>query len=202
VRQAGLAEAPPAVVYFNHRTAPRILTTDRRADGDPTLGLAEPIRQAVREIDPNQPVRSIRTLEEVFSESIARDRFFTLLFALFGGLALALAAVGVYGVLAYSVSQRTREMGVRMALGAQRGDVLRMVLREGMLLVIGGLVLGGLASLLLTRALESQLHDVGAHDPLTFALAPLVLCAVALVACYVPAHRATRVEAATALRAE
>jgi putative ABC transport system permease protein len=91
---------------------------------------------------------------------------------------------------------------VRMALGAQRRDVLRMVVREGMLLVIGGLVLGGLASLLLTRALESQLHGVGARDPVTFALAPLVLLAVALVACAVPAWRATRVEAATALRAE
>jgi predicted permease len=202
VRQAGLADAPPPVVYFNHRSAPRILATFVvRAAGDPRL-LAEPIRQAVREIDPNQPVRSIRTMEEVRSESIARDRFFTVLFGLFGGLALVLAAVGVYGVLAYSVSQRTREMGVRMALGAQRGDVLRMVVREGMLLVIGGLVLGGVASLLLTRALESQLHQVGARDPVTFALAPLVLCAVALVACYVPAHRAMRVEAATALRAD
>ncbi|MBA3884969.1 MAG: ABC transporter permease [Acidobacteria bacterium] len=202
VRQAGLAEAPPPVVYFSHRTAPRILATIVvRTSTDPR-GLAEPIRQVVREVDPNQPVRSIRTLEEVFSESIARDRFFTLLFALFGGLALVLAAVGVYGVLAYSVSQRTRELGVRMALGAQRGDVRWMVLREGMLLVVGGLVLGGLAALLLTRALESQLHDVGAHDPLTFALAPLVLCAVALVACYLPAQRATRVEAATALRGE
>jgi predicted permease len=202
VRQAGLAEPTPPVVYFNHGTAPRILTTVVvRTASDPLL-LAEPIRQAVRALDPNQPVRSIRTLEEVRAESIARDRFFTLLFAMFGGLALALAAVGVYGVLAYSVSQRTREMGVRMALGAQRGDVLWMIVREGMLLVIGGLVVGGLASLLLTRALESQLHDVGSRDPLTFALAPLVLFAVALVACCVPAWRATRVEAATVLRAE
>jgi predicted permease len=202
VRQAGLAEAPPPVVYFNHRTAPRSMATIVVRTASDPRGLAEPVRQAVREMDPNQPVRSIRTLEDVFSESIARDRFFTLLFALFGGLALALAAVGVYGVLAYSVSQRTREMGVRMALGAQRGDVLRMVIREGMLLVVGGLVLGGLAALLLTRALESQLHEVGARDPLTFALAPVVLCAVALVACYLPAQRATRVEAATALRAD
>lgn len=202
VRQSGLAEAPPPVVYFNQRTAPRIvMTAVVRTAGDPMM-LAKPIRLAIREIDPNQPVRSIRTLDQVFAVSIARDRFFTLLFALFGGLALVLAVVGVYGVLAYSVSQRTRELGVRMALGAQRGDVRRMVLREGMGLVIAGLLVGGLASLALTRVLESQLHNVGAHDPITFMLAPLVLGTVALVACYLPARRATRVEATTALRAE
>jgi predicted permease len=202
VRQHGLGEEPPPVVYFNQRTAPRIVTTIvARAAGDPLL-LVEPIRASIREIDSNQPIRSISTLDRVMAESIARDRFFTLLFGLFGLLALVLAAVGVYGVLAYSVGQRTREIGVRIALGAQVRDVLRMVLREGMLLVCAGVALGGLASLAVTRALASQLHGVSATDPFTFAVAPAVLVIVALAACYLPARRATRVEAVTALRAE
>jgi putative ABC transport system permease protein len=113
-----------------------------------------------------------------------------------------LAAVGVYGVLAYSVGQRTREIGVRMALGAQVTDVVGMVMREGMLLVLSGVAIGAAASLLVTRVLTSQLHDVSATDPVTFLLAPAVLLAVALVACYLPARRATRVQAVTALRAE
>lgn len=202
VRQGGLAEDPPPVVYFNQRTAPRTLTTVVvRAAGDPLL-LSNPIREVVHSIDPNQPIRRIATLEQVMSESIARDRFFTLLFGLFGALALVLAAVGVYGVLAYSVGQRTREIGVRMALGARVADVLRMVVLEGMRLVLAGVVLGALAALLLTRALASQLHGVSARDPLTFVVAPALLTAVALLACYLPARRATRVEAVTALRAE
>jgi predicted permease len=202
VRQHGLAEDPPPVVYFNHRTAPRILTSIVvRTSGDPLL-LAEPARAAVREIDPDQPIRGISTLADVMAESIARDRFFTVLFGLFGMLALVLAAVGVYGVLAYSVGQRTREIGVRIALGAQVTDVVGMVMREGMLLVLGGVAIGAAAALLVTRVLTSQLHDVSATDPVTFLLAPAVLLAVALVACYLPARRATRVQAVTALRAE
>ena len=202
VRQNGLALEPPPVVYFNHLTAPRISATIvARAAGDPAM-LFEPIRAAVREIDPNQPVRSIATLDEVMAESIARDRFFTLLFALFGTLALLLATVGVYGVLAYSVGQRTREIGVRMALGAQVKDVLRMIVREGMLLVATGVVLGAMAAAVATRVLASQLHGIGARDPFSFVVAPAILIAVALIACYLPARRATRIEAVTALRAE
>jgi ABC-type antimicrobial peptide transport system permease subunit len=162
--------------------------------------LAAPIRAAVREIDPNQPIRRIATLEDVMSDAIARDRFFTLLFGLFGGLALALAAIGVYGVLAYSVGQRTREIGVRLALGAQPTDVRRMIVREGMALVGAGVVLGALASLGLTRALASQLHGIGARDPLTFVAAPAVLVMIALAACYLPARRATRIDAFEALK--
>jgi predicted permease len=202
VRQNGLAEEAPPVVYFNQRTAPRIVTNIVvRTAGDPML-LAESIRAAVRDIDPDQPIRSICTLRDVLSESIARDRFFTLLFALFGALALVLAAVGVYGVLAYSVGQRTREIGVRIALGAQVGDVLRMVVREGMALVVAGVVVGAIVSLAVTRALGTLLHEISTHDPLTFLVAPAVLLMVALLACYLPARRATRVEAVTALRSE
>ena len=202
VRQHGLAKDPPPVVYLNHRTAPRIATTIVvRTAGDPML-LAGPIRELVRTIDPNQPIRSITTLDEVFSESIARDRFFTLLFGVFGSLALLLAAIGVYGVLAYSVGQRTREIGVRMALGARVSDVLRMIVSEGMLLVLLGVAVGALASLALTRALQSQLFHVSARDPLTFVVAPAALLVVALFACYLPARRATGIEPVTALRAE
>ena len=202
VRQRGLAEEAPPVVYFNQRTSPRIRTTlVARVSGDP-LRLATPIRAAVHELDPNQPIRRIATLDEVRAESLARQRFFTLLFAAFGTLALLLAAVGVYGVLAYSVGQRTREIGVRMALGAQVRDVMVMVLGEGMLLVLLGVGLGAAGSLGLTRVLASELHGVSATDPLTFVVAPAVLVAVAVVACYLPARRATRVEALAALRTE
>jgi putative ABC transport system permease protein len=138
----------------------------------------------------------------VMSESIARDRFFTILFGLFGGLALVLATVGVYGVIAHSVSQRTQEIGVRIALGARAVDVLRMVVGGGMRLVFTGVVIGGLFSLLLARVLESQLYGVSATDPLAFATAFGVLIAVAALACYVPARRATQVDPMQALREE
>jgi predicted permease len=202
VHQNGLGQEPPAVVYFNQRTAPRSVTTIvLRTSGDP-MALAAPIRAALQEVDRNQPVRSIATLQQVMAESIARDWFFTLLFACFGVLALLLAAVGVYGVLAYSVGQRTQEIGVRLALGAQPGNVRRMVVREGMTLIAAGVVIGAVAALAVTRALASQLHGVSARDPLTFVSAPAVLVAVALLACYLPARRATRIEALDALRTQ
>lgn len=160
------------------------------------------LRAAIRAIDPNQPIRSIATLEEVMSESIARDRFFTVLFGVFGALALLLSAIGVYGVLAYSVEQRTGEIGVRIALGAQVGDVLRMVIGNGMLLVSSGVVIGTLASLALSGLLASQLYGVSATDPTAFVVATILLGAVAPLACYLPARRATRVQAVTAIRAE
>jgi putative ABC transport system permease protein len=202
VRQGGLGEDAPPVVYLNQRTAPRILTTlVARVAGDP-LQLGAPIRAAVHELDPNQPIRRMATLDEVMSESLARNRFFTLLFVAFGTLALLLAAVGVYGVLAYSVGQRTREIGVRLALGAQVRDVMGMVLREGMALVLLGVGLGAVGSLGLTRVLAAELHGVTARDPLTFVVASAVLVAVAFLACYLPARKATSVEALTALRNE
>ena len=202
VRQQGLDEEPPPAVYFNQATAPRILTTIVvRTDGDP-LALAGPIRDTIAAIDPNQPVRRMATLEEVRAQSMARDRFFTLVFAVFGALALVLAAVGIYGVLAYSVSQRTAEIGVRMALGARVGDILRQIVGEGMLLVTVGAFLGAIIALAVTRLLATQLHGVSATDPAAFILAPATLLAVALLACWIPARRATRIEAMRALRNE
>lgn len=202
VRQIGLAEAPQPAVYFPQLIAPRLMATlVVRTAGDPAA-LAAPIRGLIKEVDPNQPIRSILPLEEVMAESIARERFFTLLFAVFGGLALALAAVGIYGVLAYSVRQRTQEIGVRIALGAGAGDVLRMITGAGMKVVGLGVLIGTAAALGLTRVLASQLYGVGATDPLAFAGAIAFLGAVALLAMYIPARRAMRVPPMTALRPE
>jgi len=202
VRQLGLAQEPRPAVYLPQLVAPRLMTTLAvRTVGDP-LAVAGPIREAIRELDPGQPIRSIAPLRGVLSESIARDRFFTVLFAVFGSVALLLAAVGIYGVLAYSVGQRRQEFGVRMALGASAGNLLRMVIGNGMLLVGAGIVLGTIAALLLTRVLEAQLYGIGATDPLSFVTALGFLAAVALLATYVPARRATHVDPMTALRAE
>ena len=202
VRQTGLDEAPVPAVYFPQLVAPRLLATlVVRSAGDPTA-LAAPIRQVIREIDPNQPIRSTMPLRDVMAESIAQDRFFTLLFAVFGGLALVLAAVGIYGVLAYAVRQRTQEIGVRMALGARPYDVLRMTAGTGLKLVGIGVVIGTGAALALTRVLASQLYGVTPTDPLTFAAAIAFLGAVALLATCVPARRATRVAPMVALRLE
>jgi predicted lysophospholipase L1 biosynthesis ABC-type transport system permease subunit len=200
VRHQGLAEQPAPAVYLPQSIAPRLLATLAvRTAGDP-LVLVGPIRQAILELDPNQPIRHIAPLTGVISESIARDRFFTVLFGIFGGLALVLAAVGVYGVLAYSVGQRIQEIGVRMALGARAADVLGMVLREGVFLIVVGIALGALSSLLLTRALHGLLYGVSTKDPVAFVLAPGILAGVALLACYVPARRATRIDPIIALR--
>jgi predicted permease len=200
VRQTRLADAPPPAVYFSQLHAPRLLATlVVRTAGNPMM-LAAPIRQLIREVDPNQPIRSIVPLETVMAESIARDRFFTLLFAVFGGLALVLAAIGIYGVLAYSVRQRTQEIGVRMALGANAIDVLRMVAGAGLRLVGIGIVIGTVAALMLSRVLASQLYGITPTDPLSFAAAIGFLGAIALLATYIPARRATRVPPMTALR--
>jgi predicted permease len=202
VRQDGLATEPPPLVYFNQRIGPRISTAlVLRTVGDPLL-LAGPIRDTIKALDPNQPIRSIATYEDVAAESIARDKFFTLLFALFGTLALLLAAVGVFGVFSYSVAQRTQEIGVRMALGAQRSHLVGMVVGEGMRLVAAGVALGAVAALLMSRVLRSQLFGISATDPIAFVTAPALLIAVAMLACYLPARRATKIQPVQALRAE
>jgi len=202
VRQLGLAQAPEPAIYFPQLVAPRLMATlVVRTTGEP-MTLAEPIRRLVADIDANQPIRRMMPLTEVMSESLARDRFFTVLFLVFGGLALTLAAVGIYGVLSYAVRQRTQEIGVRMALGASRLDVLGMVTGAGMKLVLVGMVLGTLAALALSRVLASLLYDVEPTDPATFAMAAGFLAVIALLATAVPAWRAMRVSPTTALRAD
>ena len=160
------------------------------------------VRQAVREVDPYQPLAGVRTMEEVLGRETAQRRVGAILLTAFAGLALLLAALGIYGVLAFFVVQHTPEIGVRMALGASRGHVLRMVVGRGMRLALAGVGVGLAGALVLTRLMKSLLFEVGAADPLTFGLISLLLVAVALLACLVPARRATRVDPMVALRYE
>lgn len=170
-----------------------------RTRGEPT-SLVGAVRRAVREIDPTLPLHSVTTMQEVVDGSLARDRLLLVLLGSFGGVALVLAAVGVYGVVSYSTSRRTREIGVRMALGARGGEVVRMVLGRGMLPVAAGLALGVGGALLVTRTLSTLLYGVSPLDPATFAAVPVLLGAVGAVACLVPARRATRIDPTRALR--
>jgi hypothetical protein len=198
VRYRALSAEPEPAVYLP--PFPRGVTTFVvRTAGDPRA-LVQPIRQTIRELDPNQPIRELTALTSVLAESIVRDRFFTVLYGVFGTLALMLAAIGVYGVFAYSVGQRTQEIGVRVAVGAQASDVLGLVLVEAIRLVTAGVVFGGIAALALTRLLEGRLYGVSTTDPTTFIVAAAVLFLTALFACYVPARRAMRVDPLAALR--
>jgi predicted permease len=157
-------------------------------------------RAALQSLDPNLAITNVFTIEQVLSQALWPPRMGGLLLALFGALALVLSAVGVYGVLSYSVNQQTREIGLRMALGAQRGDVMRLILGQGLRLTVVGLGLGILAALVLMRVLVSLLFDVRAYDPSTYTAVTLLLTAVALLACYIPARRAMRVDPMVALR--
>ena len=200
VRQIGLAQA--AVPTFYMPETPQITATlIVRAAGDPQL-LVAPIRDAIRDFDRDQPIRSIATLRDVAADSIASDRFFTLLYVAFGGLALTLAAVGVYGVVAYSVGLRTQEIGLRVAVGARAGDILRGVVGSGMRPVVAGVAAGVGLAMLLAKLIERQLYGVSASDPATFLGAPGVLIAIALLACYLPARRAAKIDPVVALRTE
>jgi putative ABC transport system permease protein len=171
-----------------------------RTKGDPT-SLAMPIRREVQAIDPDQPVGN-RTLAQQFENSISQPRFYTLLLGLFAVVALVLATIGIYGVMSYMVAQRTHEIGIRMALGAQRRDVLRIVIGQGLKLAIIGVAVGLALSFLGTRLLSSLLYGVSAVDPITFAFIPLLLTVVAVAACFIPARRATRIDPLVALRNE
>ncbi|MEE9125970.1 MAG: FtsX-like permease family protein, partial [Planctomycetota bacterium] len=164
--------------------------------------LASSIRAAVRDIDPDQPVFDFQSMERRIAHSIASERMNSVLLGTFAGVALLLAAVGVYGVISHGVTQRTREIGLRMALGARPSDVLRLVTGLGLRLTLAGIVLGLLGSLALTRTLSSLLFGVSATDPASFVAAPLFLVAAALAACYFPARRATRVDPMECLRHE
>jgi ABC-type antimicrobial peptide transport system permease subunit len=172
-----------------------------RASGDP-LRLIPALKTQIWSVDKNQPISQIETMDQILSDSLARRRLSMSLFGIFAVVALLLAAVGVYGVLSYSVSQRCHEIGIRLALGASRPAVLRLVLQQGAKVALAGIALGLLATLAITRLMAGLLFGVSATDPGAFAFVVILLTAVAFVACYVPARRAMRVDPIVALRHE
>jgi ABC-type antimicrobial peptide transport system permease subunit len=172
-----------------------------RAEKDP-LGLAASIRDRIRQVDPDVPASSIRTMEDRLSASLAQPRLQAVVLGTFAGLALLLAGVGIYGVMSYAARQRTREIGIRMAIGASSRAILTLLLGRGLLLVAAGLTAGLLGAAALTRALRTLLFGVSTSDPLVFGGVTAVLAAVAMVAAWVPARRATRLEPVAALREE
>jgi ABC-type antimicrobial peptide transport system permease subunit len=160
------------------------------------------MRAVVRDLDPTIAVADVCTMNDLVSEATAERRFQTVLLTSFGGFALFLSLIGLYAMLAYSVRQRTAEIGIRMALGAQRGSIMRMVLTEGSRLALVGLIIGIGCAWILTRSMSTLLFEVKPLDPTTFFGVPVLFCAVALAACYLPARRATRVDPMVALRYE
>jgi predicted permease len=203
VREADLAgEEVKGKYYFPLYQIPqRSATLVARTPGDPAL-LTATIREAVRAVDPSQPVAQITLLPDMVNNSLGARRFVMSVLGVFAGMALLMAVVGLYGVISYAVTQRTQEMGVRMALGAQPGEILRMVLGQGMRLACGGAAIGLVVSLISSRLLQNQLYRVSPFDPLTFAVMAGVLIGAAVVASCIPALRATRVDPMVALRYE
>jgi putative ABC transport system permease protein len=202
VKQYGLDQPTTAQTYEPFLQEPFSgMTLIVRTEGDPTA-LNSTIRSQVLSIDKDQPISRIRPLEQIVYESVAKQRFSMLLLGVFAVVALILAAVGLYGVMSYAVTQRTHEIGIRMALGAQQKDVIRLVVGQGMVLALIGVVIGLVASFALTRVMATLLFNVSATDPLTFLAIPALLTVVALAASFVPARRAMRVDPMIALRYE
>jgi predicted permease len=207
-KQRSLSQPAPTAIFIpmsqagedlaeNSRQASFVL----RTSGDP-LSLIAAVRDATREIDPSLPIRNLRSMEQLVGRSVAPQRFNLSLLGLFAGLGLALAAVGIYGVMAYGVSQRTHEIGLRMALGARARDVRNLVIKQGIALALIGVAIGLAASLALTRLMKNLLFGVSATDPMTFAAIASLTIVIALLACWIPARRATKVDPMIALRRE
>jgi putative ABC transport system permease protein len=177
------------------------MTVIVKGNGDPNQLIAS-ARNQVKALDPDQPIYNIRTMDEIRGESVAPQRLNLMLLSIFAGIAFVLAVVGIYGVMSYAVTQRTHEIGIRMAIGAQPSDVFRMILGQGMLLTVAGLIAGLIGAFALTRLMSTMLFGVKPTDPATFAGVALLLTAVALVACYIPGRRATKVDPVNSLRYE
>jgi putative ABC transport system permease protein len=200
MRRSGLDKDPRPEVYAYQDQAPdNGLDLALRADGD-LFAVARAAERTVWAIDPDQPVANMRPLEELLRGTVAERRLSMALLAAFGVLALVLAAIGIYGVMAFSTAQRTRELGIRLALGAEPRDVLQLVLRDGARLSALGVGLGVMGAFAASRALSSMLYGVSPTDPLTFAAVVAILGSASLLACYIPARRATRLDPVVALR--
>jgi putative ABC transport system permease protein len=206
VRQMGLDEPVKAEMYLPYQQVPdwpgytpRDLAI--RTLGDP-MSIAGSVRRIVREVDPDQPISNIATMADVLGDEAAQRRIGMIMLAAFAGLALLLASLGIYGVLAYFVTQHTNEIGVRIALGANRRNILALVLKKGMGLTLLGIAIGLATSFAFTRLMSSLLFGVKSSDPVTFTVVPLLLAVVALLACWIPARRATKVDPMIALRYE
>ncbi len=212
VRERGVQDKAPEIVYwppmmeylFGIKTAETVRTETFviRSERAGTEGFLNEVRQAVWSVNANLPLASLRTMQEVSNKSVGRTSFTLVMLGIAGTMALVLGIIGIYGVISYTVSQRQREIGIRLALGAQVGDVLQMVLKQGAKMALAGVVIGIGAALGLTRLMTSLLFGVTARDPLTFAAVAGLLAFIALLACYIPARRATRVDPMVALRYE
>jgi putative ABC transport system permease protein len=203
VKHSSLDAEPKPAMYVSYLQSPWLdMTLTVRTSGAPAENLAGAVRQEVWALDKDQPVARVATMKSLFARAVAPQRFQMLLVGLFAAVALLLSVVGIYGVMAYSVTQRTHEIGIRMALGAQRRDVFKLLMGQGMTQAFIGILLGLAGAFALTRLMSSLLYGVSATDPLTFAGVSLLLAAVALLACYVPARRAMRVDPMVALRYE
>jgi ABC-type antimicrobial peptide transport system permease subunit len=202
VRHNGLAASEAAAIYVPHSYFPRANVNLFVRTASEPLSMVRAITGAIRELDREQPIADVATMDQVISRTIANPRLLSWLLAGFAGVALALAAIGLYGVISYVVGQRRKEIGVRIALGARRADVVGMVVRDGMTLAALGVALGLIGSAAATRALASQLFGVTTTDAATFVSVPLVLIVTALIACLAPAARAARTDPMVALRTE
>jgi putative ABC transport system permease protein len=203
VKVSGLGEKEPSPeLYVPYAQSPWPSACVVVQNAANPLAIVNSVKNAIREIDKDQPITNIKSMDQIVVESVSQPRFRTWLLGAFALVALVLAAVGIYGVMSYSVTQRTSEIGIRVALGAQRGDVLRLVVRQGMTLALLGVGIGLLGAFALTRALKSLLFEVSVLDPVALAVACVLMTLVGMLAALIPASRAARVDPTTALRDE
>jgi predicted permease len=203
IRSSALEKDPSSAMYLPYWQGDLLdlsgMALMVRTDVD-SQSIAGVLREEVRKLDAETPIAEMKTMERVVSESVSRRRFQMFIISVFAGVALLLAAIGIYGVVSYSVTERTNEIGIRLALGAERRDVFRLVLKQGMIPAVSGVSIGLVAAFALARLIRSLLFEVSATDPATLAVIPVVLTIVALLACWIPARRATKVDPMTALR--